>query len=871
MLTQNSVPNYPSISFQKRLFQKRNSLRVNNRNNKNIYDEDFVSLINTLNESIKEYYKVSRNNIVEANSFISFYEQQGKKLQLLTDEIPNSNSYERINEILEQIPKINEIMSQLKMNTNSNEKNLILFFEDAKVLFKKMKTKREQKLIEINSSNRNHNLSREINNSHGNSYTSNNVKPLTNILNNIIKPEQKEIKRINTYDSSSLFPINNIYSKIMILINNLNEFNYMLSKISLEASNKYKILQNNIKKELEILINLEKKNDFKSNITNENIRCKTSPGKKNQENERLKKINAFNEKKIIQLNNQISNYKKNIIDISELNKIKSESESIIQNLQMKNNDLNLKLIEAGKEIKEKNNIINEYQKNFSNNRLKLNNNTNVNLNNKSKPTENQIINLQHQLLIYKNNESALNNLINEYKAQISKIRSNYNSLSKIILNKNKEIEQLKLEVNNKRTSNNSKKKEDPIQINNNKIINNYKNNNKGIHSKINSGKENNQTTIRDLMNIIAQLKKEINNYKRKEIERESTNNKYIKQINDMNNNILFTNKLIEQKDELIKKLNEENNNYNNKNYLDLEKERDDYKFQFEQMKKKYLNIKEILENKKTNLNPQQDNLDILKIKLNDMQLENEKLLKEIKEIKEDNLNQNIIQNDNGLNNNTKELTLENSKLKESLSKAKENISKLESDIKKKDDELEGLRAFIFKLQSKIEKTEENNRNDYSPIINSKEQGNNNIIINKLNNAEKKIKMLQDKNKELTYKLEEKQERDFSGYRTEDNNFSNYEEEFDLKKMVVGSKEKNRSEDINIDYPGVQGLKEKFKENERRFVLLEEQVKILISNINFNNKIKPQITQICQIMNIPPDKIQLIILGKDKKKLLGVDS
>ena len=73
---------------------------------------------------------------------------------------------------------------------------------------------------------------------------------------------------LNTYDSSSLFPINNIYSKIMILINNLNEFNYMLSKISLEASNKYKILQNNIKKELEILINLEKKNDFKSNLTN---------------------------------------------------------------------------------------------------------------------------------------------------------------------------------------------------------------------------------------------------------------------------------------------------------------------------------------------------------------------------------------------------------------------------------------------------------------------------------------------------------------------------------------------------------------------------------------------------------------------------
>ena len=29
-----------------------------------IYDEQFVSLINSLNESIKEYYKVSKNNII---------------------------------------------------------------------------------------------------------------------------------------------------------------------------------------------------------------------------------------------------------------------------------------------------------------------------------------------------------------------------------------------------------------------------------------------------------------------------------------------------------------------------------------------------------------------------------------------------------------------------------------------------------------------------------------------------------------------------------------------------------------------------------------------------------------------------------------
>lgn len=50
--------------------------------------------------------------------------------------------------------------------------------------------------------------------------------------------------------------------------------------------------------------------------------------------------------------------------------------------------------------------------------------------------------------------------------------------------------------------------------------------------------------------------------------------------------------------------------------------------------------------------------------------------------------------------------------------------------------------------------------------------------------------MQHKNKELQFKLDEKQvEKEFSGYRTEDYNFSNYEEEFDLKKMVNGAREK----------------------------------------------------------------------------------
>jgi myosin heavy subunit len=247
-----------------------------------------------------------------------------------------------------------------------------------------------------------------------------------------------------------------------------------------------------------------------------------------------------------------------------------------------------------------------------------------------------------------------------------------------------------------------------------------------------------------------------------------------------------------------------------------------------------------------------------------------------------------------------ELTQENQELKQSLSMINESKTKLELELSKKNDELEGYKQVIFKLQNKLEQNNdieeelkkrlntERNVNAFKTDMNLREnQSNKNLnksfempkdaniqLMNKylgqLNEAERKISLLQNKNKELQFKLDEKQvEREFSGYRTEDYNFSNYEEEFDLKKMVNGAREKNRSEDINIDYPGVQSVKDKYKELLQNMHLLEEQVKILITKISITNKIKPQISQICQLMRIKAENIQAIMAGKDKGKNLGI--
>ena len=266
---------------------------------------------------------------------------------------------------------------------------------------------------------------------------------------------------------------------------------------------------------------------------------------------------------------------------------------------------------------------------------------------------------------------------------------------------------------------------------------------------------------------------------------------------------------------------------------------------------------------------------------------------------------------------------------------------IKNKLKKKEEELEAMNTFIFKMQKEFEKEKEDNEanklkidtlqkennlikkqlqissdnmpkdinvniikthdemntknlldnNDIQiPSNNNSESNKNklkyfnstfenseiqsdkyNSLVNKLNEANQEIKELKKKNKELLFQLEEKEVKSaFSGYKTEDVNGSNFEEEFDLKKMVNGARDKNRSEDINIDYPGIQGIKEKYNELEFRFNNLVEQVQILIGNISVSQKIKPQVSQICQLMGYSPKTTgRILSSSKDRKKIFGI--
>ena len=812
-------------------FTPKNTNRVqsplNNELCNKIYDEEFVSLINSLNESIKEYYKVSRNNIFEANNILKSYEQQAQAILNLMQEMINTSSYDRLEEFFNLIPKTLEVITQMKINSNSNNKNLSMFFDDAKILFKNMKSKRKEKLNDINND-----MNRQYAQTPSDSYMTN--FDTENKFNDIIDNNNNSINnnKLNNNNDLLLKNINAIYSRVIKILNNFSIYNYIISKVDFEESNKYNNLQNSLKKEMEdLFIFLKKKlgniqgkslgqNKSSTNINDKmgNLRSKSRP-RENKDLEQLKKINESYKKKLFECNNQLNLFR---------NKIRE--------LEMKNNSMNMKL------------------KNFEQNKFGFQNNFNQNNNlmhnpevyNEINKKDLQIVNLQKQLKVFQMNENTLNEQINNLNEQFTQKINEYEyqigSLSQTISLQKKNLANLQNNLNVKQKEiENLKGKGNNININNNNFE---------LDKKI----EMMNLELKEKQNKINALSQDLKNYQRKELMNQE-------QIENMNNNIFNYEKIIKEKDDLI------NNNY-------------------------------------------KDNNEVFKIKL-----ENEKLKKQIEELK--NLsNNNYLQNQKMINGNinsyempevrnqeyiTKlnELTQEIQELKHSLALVNESKTKLDIEISKKNDELEAYKEVIFKLQNKLEQNNDveeelkkrltSERKNNNTEMNIREQNQSNKILNKsfemprdaniqlmnkylgqLNEAEKKISQLQNKNKELQFKLDEKQvEKEFSGYRTEDYNFSNYEEEFDLKKMVNGAREKNRSEDINIDYPGVQSVKDKYKELLQNMHLLEEQVKILISNISITNKIKPQISQICQLMRIKAENIQAIIAGKDKKKNLGI--
>ena len=805
----------------------------------NLLNGELVSLINGLIESIKEYYHVSLSNNSDAKNIFLFYEETDKNIQMLLNDIINNNQYQKLTELLDKINLINKIIFQLRDNSDSCLQNLRLFFDDAKLIFQCIRGERQKQLLEKKSRIAN------LNGQNNTPFNPNLITQITNLHKQLLKSVQK-----------------------------FSDYDYIIETTGDNSIiNDYQNLQNNIKKDLNTLFNLiqnleniNNRISLNSFLTDESNNKSSKSLGKNIENEieKLKKMNIVKDNKIRQLMLQINNL--------AINKTERSNPNNNYNILKTEGNENSRIKKLEQIILDKDNklqsLINQINMKKIGNDL-----NNGNMQNLLEEKDKEIFNLKQQLNIYEQNEQNFNKQIDNLTNQFQNKRLQYEKeIFTLRYNMAKNINDSQGNININKTigsksenNQNLKFLKNPDNINNDYIAQ---------ITSLNNTNMNLTAIIKKQKTIIAGLQKEISNYKAKLAQYEKLNKN---QIEQMNNNIYKNNKIIEQKDELIKQLREKKDIPNSQ-----------------------INI---------NMSNQANNNELIHLKI-----ENEKLKEEINLLKLTQSN-NLINNNNDMNllynNNFQELQQLNIKLMEEnnslklkvanieknpnllttngefnnlYEQQKETIERLESEVNKKKEEIGGLQDFIAKLQSKLE-----NSNFYLPVpkahstskIQKNSQGaKNNMnddytkslkkLIDLNNKANKEIEILKNKNKELQYKLEEKQvEEELSGFKTEDVNFSNYEEEFDLRKMINGAKDKNKSEDINIDYPGMQGVKDKNKELQQRVNMLSEQVKILISNININNKIKPQISQLCQLMKIPPKNIQLIIAGKNKKQNLGI--
>ena len=108
-------------------------------------DAEFIGLINSLNEYIKEFYEVLKFNAKELDVALTTFELQWNLIISLLNNIENPNTKVNVNKIMEIIIRCKNIVVQLKENSELNTNNLNHFFDDAKIIFYKNEGKKKRK------------------------------------------------------------------------------------------------------------------------------------------------------------------------------------------------------------------------------------------------------------------------------------------------------------------------------------------------------------------------------------------------------------------------------------------------------------------------------------------------------------------------------------------------------------------------------------------------------------------------------------------------------------------------------------------------------------------------------------------------------
>ena len=937
-------------------FQKMGKNQINDT----LFNEEFIGYINSLSGAILEYFKVSQNIIKNTELHLQLAKTEINKAEL--------NIGLAINEKNSPIGLINFIsgmVNKLEFNNKSEEQNLESFFKDAKILFKKLKEKRKELIIQ----------SKRRSNS---SQTKKSFPiPSLSLMNNKLLYKQKSIRFAENNSKSEInknvkdLKYNVLYSKLNnkhLNLNSKDRAQFYKNKTNKEKSqhltrgsvnneyfkekenelislsgheNKSKSISPNKSKntaeadELKRLRMINKKlsselNKYKSNMHEKNVGNNQNNNNNNFNN--FEKINIFIKDKdkvisklkkemnqsTIKFKDILTQYKSQIVKLKdENNYLKVNSAYSVKNsntFSEYDKSLNSKLSTLMKENKQLKESIEEMKmrnlkngfKNNSEQNLNSKKNINNNIDNQTQKSEidelkNKMAVLQKYFSKKQAENKDLNNQLNILKKKLveeKKILSNKNlelsqnlinkqneliSLQKENYNKNNEITNLKGVISQRNSDNAAHISKDEHE----KIISNLKSKIKELESNI----EKNKNIQLEKYQQLSSLQNELTE-KDVLIQEQNNNLEQIKtqlfSLEVENKNLLNTietlNKTISSKenDDNIINLNEqlkEQKNLNNNLNDELTKIKNDN----ELLKNKVISSEKKISLLKVNsdMNEEQSNsIEQLKGEIQSLKFENEKLNYQYNQLKE-NLG---IDGEDKINKQNQEI--------EGL---KQLIQKLQKEREKGDSEISNIKRENEKMKNQIIRLSETLPNEYNELqkqyqaleIKYKLLKKNNPNINTPNKSKtedkqeeklsqevadlkKEIEQLKKKNNELIAQLEDKEiKKNFYDNRSEDANKSNYEEEFDLRKMAKGARDKNRSQDINIDYPGIQTYKEKIRELEFYYNSLETLVKKLLLTIQCTPKNKTYVTELCRMVGFDLEMTNKIVTNKNKNSIFGL--
>jgi hypothetical protein len=748
----------------------------------NIFFEDsFIDLINKLSKSIQEYYHPSLALITKSSKSLNLFENY---LNQLISAIDNNNDIYTNNINTELYTNINNLISiknELKVYTIKADENLKIFMEKSKIIFKEMKTKKNDKLEDIyndyarknniNSINQrisNYNITNNdnehINNlSQGGNAKAYRLSQMSQNHSNLNSQKRERNKTMNKTNTNYNFTHINI-PFIKNLIVKMNEYDEIISKYSNEAKDNYTKLKKQLLFEINKSINsnssksVERKGFNKSytiqtnkNNTNTNVNNNNNPfimvnNNNNNvtmtttnnnsyynfiDNQNLQNLNnnSFNTKG---LDNYINNNNNNIDQMKEINNLKEqlkEANIIIESMKLEKKNYNKFRNELEIKIKSLANQNNELKKENSL-LLKKDSKDDRNKNcNEDITEEKSMVDAEVKKL-----KEELENKKKEYELNFKKLNDENTSLSKCLADKNREIQVL--QNNNKLKMN---------ELNKIKLI--VKTNEKQLKVKklkADQQKANSPNTIK-IKDLLSNSRND------------HDNNEALSPNISYNTDNPINKEMISKLESQISQLKEEKESLTS-NLSVLEKDINEK-----------ISEKEILENELNNKNNIIKDENIL---IGELKAEKEKLihkLKEYKNIEELNLSQIKIlkehikqmekqQNvDSEINVNKKktskkelqkkinDLEIENKNISMQLEMEINYNGKLKNEVKTKAEQIEGLNIVIKKLIAEKE-SDSTNRNS------SNKKSNENSNLNNINRSKTDEFIMSSKDKNINLEI-----------------------------------------------------------------------------------------------------------------------